>query len=92
MKLFGHAVDGSALKAGSSAAKAVVTAAARAVQNAAARARARTPAKDRDAAAELRRRAELNARADSMREQREASLFGEAGWLPQRAHWLDRRR
>jgi molybdopterin-biosynthesis enzyme MoeA-like protein len=47
---------------------------------------------DRVAAEELRRRAEVNARAAAARAQREAMMFGGSRWLNRRPGWLGRGR
>lgn len=45
----------------------------------------------REALEELRRRADVNARAAANRDEREAEMFGTSRWLRRRSHWLDRR-
>jgi hypothetical protein len=91
MKLFGHSVDGKPLQAVAVAAKKGASAAAARVVQAVAGIRPKP--RDKDAEAELRRRAEVNAHGAAMREEIEASIFGDgARWLPRRSHWLERRR
>lgn len=72
------------LSSGISAAKA-------AVQKAAAAVAGRAPKLSREAQEELRRRAEVNARADAARAEQEAAIFGTSRWLPRRPGWLERR-
>ena len=45
-----------------------------------------------DAREELRRRADVNARAAEARAEREAALFGTSRWLARRPGWLGRGR
>ena len=45
----------------------------------------------REAVEELRRRADVNARAQAARAEREAEMFGSSRWLRRRAGWLSRR-
>jgi hypothetical protein len=47
---------------------------------------------NRDAAHELRRRADVNARAEAARAEREAAIFGSSRWLGRRPGWLGRGR
>ena len=51
------------------------------------------PPVNRDAAAELARRREINARGDSIRAARERAIFGGQGvrWIEPRPDWLTRR-
>lgn len=50
---------------------------------------ARAAAKpSRDAVHELRRRADVNARAEAARAAAEAELFGSRSWVPRRRGWL----
>jgi hypothetical protein len=68
---------------------------AKAVKDAAlalAKAVATTRPVNRDAAEELRRRADVNARAEAARAEREATLFGSSRWLARRPGWLGRGR
>jgi hypothetical protein len=44
------------------------------------------------AAEELRRRAEVNARGDAIRAEREAAFFDSSRWLSRRPGWLGRGR
>jgi hypothetical protein len=44
-----------------------------------------------EALEELRRRADVNARAAANRDEREAEMFGTSRWLRRRSHWLSRR-
>jgi hypothetical protein len=57
-----------------------------------ARAVARPRPVDPTARDELRRRADLAARTDAARAEREATLFGSSRWLAWRSNWLGRER
>ena len=70
----------------------VAAAAAKALAAPVVKAFAARPPQSPEAAAELRYRAEVNARAERMRDERERALFGAGRWMPRRRGWLERGR